>query len=75
MDDRADSLFCVEDEISEQQFAELTQKTNLTEAQRESLRRYYGLPHNEGLVLNLGIWMDFAICAVQKIRGNFSQDY
>jgi hypothetical protein len=70
MDEKADSLFCVEDEISEQQFANLTHGADLNEAQRESLRRYYGLPYNKTLVLNLGIWMNFAVWAFQKIRGN-----
>lgn len=75
MNATADSLLDVRDEISEQQFAELIEGRNLTEAQQESLRRYYGLPHNETFVSNLGVWRDFAVWAFQKIRGNFCHNY
>lgn len=63
-------LFYVEDRLTEEQFENITRGKNLSEEEREFLRRHYGLPYNFDLVSRLGTFGNFVIVAQQKIRGN-----
>jgi len=63
-------LLEAEDFITEQQFEDIVRGKKLTEIERESLRKFYGLPCNEKLLSVFTFWREYAVVAWQKIRGN-----
>jgi hypothetical protein len=63
-------LLEIEDRITEEQFEKNIWGKNLTVAERECLRRYYGLPCNETLISLITNWRNYAVMAFQKIKGN-----
>jgi hypothetical protein len=65
-----DCLFEVEGRITEEHFEDVTRGKNLSEVERESLRKYYRLPYNIDLVSRMGTFQNYVVIAWQKIKGN-----
>jgi hypothetical protein len=63
-------LFEAEDKITEEHFENITKGKNLSEVEREFLRRYYNLPYNIGLVSKMETFQNYVVIAWQKIKGN-----
>ncbi|OGZ65083.1 MAG: hypothetical protein A2812_00770 [Candidatus Staskawiczbacteria bacterium RIFCSPHIGHO2_01_FULL_36_16] len=55
---------------SEEKFEALICGKNLSEAEREALRKFYGLPFNDILLSKIDSVPKYVVMAWQKIRGN-----
>ena len=63
-------VFEIDGTITEDQFEDLIRYKNLTEPEREALRRQYSLPYNERLISQSPVlWSDLVQMAWGKIRG------
>jgi hypothetical protein len=60
----------VEDRMSPEQFQALTEGKGLTYEERETLKRYLGLPHDEAFVLRDVMWERSAVMAYRKVWDN-----
>lgn len=65
-----DGLFTPEGKITEEHFENIIRGKNLSEIEREFLRKYYSLPYNTDLVSRLETFQNHVVIAWQKIRGN-----
>jgi len=61
-------VYVAEDCMTEDTLGEIMDGVELSEAQKEALKKFYGLPCDEHFVASLGAWRGYAAAAWGKIR-------